>query len=193
MGTNKNIMSKIKRALISLSDKQNLKPLLNCLKKYNIQIISSGGTFKAIKKLKFKCIEVSDFTNSPEILDGRVKTLHPKIHAGILNKRKNKRHKIELKKNSFENIDLVIVNFYPFEETLKNTKNHNKIIENIDVGGPTMVRAAAKNYNDVTVITSTDQYEELINEINLNKGSTTIEFRKKCQSMHLPKLLTMIL
>ena len=179
MGTNKNIMSKIKRALISLSDKQNLKPLLNCLKKYNIQIISSGGTFKAIKKLKFKCIEVSDFTNSPEILDGRVKTLHPKIHAGILNKRKNKRHKQELKKNSFENIDLVIVNFYPFEETLKNTKNHNKIIENIDVGGPTMVRAAAKNYNDVTVITSTDQYEELINEINLNKGSTTIEFRKK--------------
>ena len=172
-------MSKIKRALISLSDKQNLKPLLNCLKKYNIQIISSGGTFKAIKKLKFKCIEVSDFTNSPEILDGRVKTLHPKIHAGILNKRKNKRHKQELKKNSFENIDLVIVNFYPFEETLKNTKNHNKIIENIDVGGPTMVRAAAKNYNDVTVITSTDQYEELINEINLNKGSTTIEFRKK--------------
>ena len=179
MGTNKNIMSKIKRALISLSDKQNLKPLLNCLKKYNIQIISSGGTFKAIKKLKFKCIEVSDFTNSPEILDGRVKTLHPKIHAGILNKRKNKKHKQELKKNSFKNIDLVIVNFYPFEETLKNTKNHNKIIENIDVGGPTMVRAAAKNYNDVTVITSTDQYEELINEINLNKGSTTIEFRKK--------------
>ena len=92
-------MSKIKKALISLSDKQNLKPLLNCLKKYNIQIISSGGTFKAIKKLKFKCIEVSDFTNSPEILDGRVKTLHPKIHAGILNKRKNKRHKQELKKN----------------------------------------------------------------------------------------------
>ena len=98
MGTNKNIMSKIKRALISLSDKQNLKPLLNCLKKYNIQIISSGGTFKAIKKLKFKCIEVSDFTNSPEILDGRVKTLHPKIHAGILNKRKNQRHRQELKK-----------------------------------------------------------------------------------------------
>ena len=179
MGTNKNIMSKIKRALISLSDKQNLKPLLNCLKKYNIKIISSGGTFKAIKKLKFKCIEVSDFTNSPEILDGRVKTLHPKIHAGILNKRKNKIHKQELKKNNFENIDLVIVNFYPFEETLKNTKNHNKIIENIDVGGPTMVRAAAKNYNDVTVITSTDQYEDLINEINFNKGSTTVEFRKK--------------
>lgn len=172
-------MSKIKRALISLSDKQNLKPLLNCLKKYNIQIISSGGTFKAIKKLKFKCTEVSDFTNSPEILDGRVKTLHPKIHAGILNKRKNQRHRQELKKNSFENIDLVIVNFYPFERTLKNTKNHNKIIENIDVGGPTMVRAAAKNYNDVTVITSTDQYKELINEINLNKGSTTIKFRKK--------------
>ena len=172
-------MSKIKKALISLSDKQNLKPLLNCLKKFDIQIISSGGTFKAIKKLKFKCIEVSDFTNSPEILDGRVKTLHPKIHAGILNKRKNKRHEKELKENSFENIDLVIVNFYPFEETLKNTNNHNKIIENIDVGGPTMVRSAAKNYMDVAVVTSSNQYEELIEELKKNNGSTTLEFRKK--------------
>src|SRR6056300_315794 len=172
-------MKKIKTALISVSDKQNLKPLLSCLKKNNIKIISSGGTYKEIKKLKFKCVEVSEFTNSPEILEGRVKTLHPKIHAGILNKRKSKTHLIDIKNNNFENIDLVIVNFYPFEETLKNTRNHDKIIENIDVGGPTMVRSAAKNYKDVTVVTSSDQYDELIEELKKNKGSTSLIFREK--------------
>ena len=172
-------MKKIKTALISVSDKKNLKPLLTSLKKSNIKIISSGGTYKKIKKLKFQCINVSEFTNSPEILEGRVKTLHPKIHAGILNKRNNRIHLKDLKDNNFENIDLVIVNFYPFEETLKKTKNHNKIIENIDVGGPTMVRSAAKNYKDVTVVTSSNQYEELIEELKKNKGSTSFEFRKK--------------
>jgi phosphoribosylaminoimidazolecarboxamide formyltransferase/IMP cyclohydrolase len=172
-------MNKIKTALISVSDKKNLKPLLSCLKKNNIKIISSGGTYKEIKKLKFKCIEVSEFTNSPEILEGRVKTLHPKIHAGILNKRKSKTHLRDIKNCNFENIDLVVVNFYPFEETLKNTKNHEKIIENIDVGGPTMVRSAAKNYQDVTVITSSNQYGELIEELKKNKGTTSLEFREK--------------
>ncbi len=179
MGVSKNLMAKIKRALISLSDKSNLKPLLRCLKKHKIQIISSGGTFKAIKKLKYKCVEVSDFTKSPEILDGRVKTLHPKIYAGLLNIRSNKTHKKQLVKNKFENIDLVIVNFYPFEKIIKTTKNIQKIINNIDIGGPSMVRAAAKNYNDVTVITSTDQYDELINELNKNKGSTSGTFNQK--------------
>jgi phosphoribosylaminoimidazolecarboxamide formyltransferase/IMP cyclohydrolase len=172
-------MKKIKTALISISDKKNLKPLLNSLKRNNIKIISSGGTYKEIRKLRFKCLEVSEFTNSPEILEGRVKTLHPKIHAGILNKRKNKIHLKDLRKNNFENIDLVIVNFYPFLETLKNTKNHDKIIENIDVGGPTMVRSAAKNYHDVTIITSANQYKELIDELKRNKGSTSLEFREK--------------
>ena len=172
-------MKKIKTALISVSDKKNLKPLLTSLKRNNIKIISSGGTYKEIRKLKFKCLEVSKFTESPEILEGRVKTLHPKIHAGILNKRKNRVHLKDLKKNNYENIDLVIVNFYPFAETLKNTKDHNKIIENIDVGGPTMVRSAAKNYHDVTIITSSDQYEELIEELKKNKGSTSLVFREK--------------
>ena len=172
-------MKKIKTALISVSDKINLKPLLKVLTKNKVKIISSGGTYKEIKKLKFKCLEVSEFTNSPEILEGRVKTLHPKIHAGILNKRNNKSHLKDLKNNNFENIDLVIVNFYPFEKTIKNTKNHNKIVENIDVGGPTMVRAAAKNYKDVSVITSSNQYEELIDQLIRNNGSTTLEFREK--------------
>ena len=172
-------MMKIKTALISVSDKKNLKPLLNILRKNKVKIISSGGTYREIKKLKFECLEVSDFTNSPEILEGRVKTLHPKIHSGILNKRNNKSHLKDLKNNNFENIDLVIVNFYPFENTLKKTNNHSKIIENIDVGGPTMVRSAAKNYKDVTVITSSNQYKELIEELNKNKGSTTLQFRKE--------------
>ena len=172
-------MKKIKTALISVYDKKKLRPLLNILKKNKIKIISSSGTHKEIKKLKFKCSEISEFTNSPEILDGRVKTLHPKIHAGILNKRKKKSHSNDLKNNNFENIDLVIVNFYPFENTLRNTKNHNKIIENIDIGGPTMVRSAAKNYTDVTVITSSNQYEQLIQELKKYKGSTSLNFREK--------------
>ncbi len=189
-------MSKIKTALISLSDKDNLKSVLSCLRKHKIRIISSGGTFKTIKRLRFNCLEVSDYTNNPEILDGRVKTLHPKIYAGILNKRKNKKHIGELKKNRFENIDLIIVNFYPFEKMVKKSKNHQNIIDNIDIGGPAMVRAAAKNYNDVTVITSIDQYDSLINEINKNNGSTSTEFRKKMakfaftQSAHYDTLIS---
>ena len=170
---------KIKTALISVSDKRNLKPLLNVLSKNKIKIISSGGTYKEIIRLNFKCLDVSKFTNSSEILEGRVKTLHPKIHAGILNVRGKKSHLKDLKDNNFEDIDLIIVNFYPFEKTLKKTNNHQKIIENIDVGGPTMVRSAAKNYNDVAVITSSDQYEELIQELKKFKGSTSLNFREK--------------
>ena len=143
---------------------------MNSLKKNNVKIISSGCTYNEIKKLKFKCLEVSEFTSFPEILEGRVKTLHPKIHAGILNRRDSKLHLKDLRVNNFENIDLVIVNFYPFENTFKNTNNHNKIIENIDVGGPTMVRSAAKNYKDVTVITSTEQYAKLIDQLKKYKA-----------------------
>ena len=172
-------MNKIKRALISVSDKKNLKSLLSNLKKYNIEIISSGGTFKEIKKLGFKSTEISEFTNFYEILGGRVKTLHPKIHGGILNKRKNKKHLQDMKLNNFKNIDLVIVNFYPFETTIKETSNHEKIIENIDIGGPTLIRAAAKNYNDVTVISSSNYYNELADQLKKNNGSTSLEFRKK--------------
>ncbi len=172
-------MKKIKRAIISLSDKENLSSILKALNKYNIEIISSGGTFKEIKKLKYKCTEVSDYTKFPEILDGRVKTLHPKIHAGILSKRKNRLHKKQLLKNKFDEIDLVIVNFYQFEKVLEGSKNRSKIIENIDVGGPAMVRAAAKNYKFVTVVSKVEQYTELINELNKNNGSTSLEFREK--------------
>ena len=150
---------KIKLALISLSDKSNLNKILKTLKKYNVKIISSGGTSKKIKNLGFKCMEVSKFTKSSEILEGRVKTLHPKIHAGILGKRENKIHQKELKINNYEPIDLVIVNFYQFEKVLEKSKNHGKLIESIDIGGPTLVRSAAKNYKDVAVVTNPGQYE----------------------------------
>ena len=176
-------MKKIKKALISVSDKKNLKFLLKTLSKNKIKIISSGGTFKEIKKLGFKCLEISKFTGSKEILGGRVKTLHPKIHSGILSVRNNRSHTNDLKKNNFEEIDLVVVNFYPFEKTLKNTHNHEKIIENIDIGGPAMVRAAAKNYNDVTVITNCNQYKELSNQLISNKGGTTLDFRQKMSEL----------
>ena len=172
-------MSKIKQALISVSDKNKLKLILGILNKFKIKIISSGGTYKEIKRLGYQCKEVSKFTNSSELLEGRVKTLHPKIHAGILNKRNNKSHKKQMLLNKYESIDLVIVNFYPFEKTLKKTKNKKKIIENIDIGGPTLVRSAAKNFSDVTVVTSIGQYSELIYELQKNKGSTSIEFRQK--------------
>ena len=170
---------KIQKAIISLSDKSEIKLILNTLKKYRVNIVSSGGTTKEIKKLGFKCTEVSEYTNTDEILDGRVKTLHPKLYAGILSKRENKNHKKELKKNNYNEIDLVVVNFYPFEEILKGTKNQNKIIENIDIGGPTLVRAAAKNYKYTTVLTSPLQYKEFILDLEKNKGTTSLEFRKK--------------
>ncbi len=173
------MINKIKNAIISLSDKSNLRPILKKLKKYNIKIISSGGTFKEIKRLGFKCTEVSKYTNSDEILDGRVKTLHPKLYAGILSKRGNKKHNKQLIKYNYEEIDLVIVNFYPFEETLKVTKDHKKLLENIDIGGPTLVRATAKNYNYTTVITSPQQYEEFMLDLEKNEGSTSLRFRKK--------------
>ena len=172
-------MKKISKALISVSDKKDLKLILRSLSKHKIQIISSGGTFKKIKKLGYKCLELSKYTGFKEILNGRVKTLHSKIHAGILSIRGNKSHTRDLKENNFEEIDLVIVNFYPFEKTLEHTTNHKEIIENIDIGGPTMVRAAAKNYNDTTVITRPEQYKELIEELNSNKGKTTLKFRQK--------------
>ena len=172
-------MRKIKQALISVSDKNNLKSILKILKKFKIKIISSGGTYKEIKKLGFNCTEVSNFTKSPEILEGRIKTLHPKIHAGILSKRRNKLHQKDLNANKYEEIDLVIVNFYPLEEIMTKTKKHKTIIENIDIGGPALARAAAKNYNDVTIITKIQQYQKLIKEFKKNNGSISTNFREK--------------
>ena len=174
--------TKIKHALISVSDKENLISLLKLLKKFNIKIISSGGTYKSIRKLGYSCTELSKYTGFKEMLDGRVKTLHPKIHAGILHDRKNKRHQNEMNKQNYPAIDLIVVNFYPFQKIVINTSKAKSIIENIDIGGPTMVRAAAKNYNNVTIITNKNDYPNLINEIEKNKGCTTLEFRELMSS-----------
>ena len=169
---------KIKSALVSVFDKENIPSLLKCLKKHNIKIISSGGTYKSIKKLGYKCIELSNYTGFKEMLDGRVKTLHPKIHAGILHDRKNKAHKTEMSEQKFSPIDLIVVNFYPFQKVVTETKNPNKIIENIDIGGPTMVRAAAKNFKNVTIITNKSDYTPLIKELEKNNGATSLKFRE---------------
>ena len=174
--------TKIRNALISVSDKENLTLLLRMLKKFNIKIISSGGTYASIKKLGYECTELSKYTGFKEMLDGRVKTLHPKIHAGILHDRQNKKHRSEMSKQKFPAIDLIVVNFYPFQKVVTNTFNAKKIIENIDIGGPTMVRAAAKNFNNVTIVTSKNDYSYLIKEIEKNKGTTTLKFRELMSS-----------
>jgi len=173
-------LKKIRRALISVSDKSNLKLILPILKKYKVEIISSGGTYKKIKSMNYSCIDIKEYTGFPEILEGRVKTLHPKIHAGILNIRKNLKHKKDLKKKNIKNIDLVVVNLYPFEKKLK--EKQKKIIEYIDIGGPSLIRAAAKNFNDVTIISDIDDYSQFIKEVKINKGFTSIKFRKLMSS-----------
>ena len=170
---------KIKSALISVSDKTGLNKILKELKKYRVQLISSGGTYKKIRSLGYNCEEVSSFTKFPEILDGRVKTLHPKIHSGILYKRDKNSHKRTIKKLNFKSIDLIITNFYPFENSVNLKKNHQEIIENIDIGGPTLVRSAAKNYKDVVVITKIDNYQKFIDELNSFNGKTSLKFREK--------------
>ena len=169
---------KIKNALISVSDKENISSLLKIFKKYNIKIISSGGTFKTINKLGYNCTEISKYTGFKEMLDGRIKTLHPKIHAGILHDRQNKFHKHEMNKQRFPSLDLIVVNFYPFQKVVQRSKNSKNIIENIDIGGPTMVRAAAKNFKNVAIITNKNDYQSLIKEIEKNKGGTSLKFRE---------------
>ena len=166
------MQQKIKTALISVSDKTDIPMVLKVLKKYNIKIISSGGTYKYIKKLGYVCTEISSYTGFKEMLDGRVKTLHPKIHAGILHDRTNKKHSKEMVKQKFLSIDLIIVNFYPFQKIVTSSSNDKEIIENIDIGGPTMVRAAAKNFKNVLIITNKNDYFDLVNEIE-GVGSTS--------------------
>ena len=151
-----------KTALISLSDKSELKKLINFLDTKNIKILSTGGTYKAIKEITSNVIEVSEFTGFKEMMEGRVKTLHPKIHAGIL-ARRDKDLEV-LANEGYEPIDLVIVNLYPFKNVIAKDCSFEEAIENIDIGGPTMIRSAAKNFKDVVVVSDPKDYENLINE-----------------------------
>jgi len=170
---------KTKKALISVSDKKNLDKILKTLQNYNVELLSTGGTFKYIKDLGYQCTEVSNYTNSEEILDGRVKTLHPKIHGGLLAKADNKEHIDQISRENIDLINLLIVNLYPFEKKLLENANEETLIDNIDIGGPSMLRSAAKNFKFTTVISDPEQYDECINELTKNQGSTSLNFRKK--------------
>ncbi len=171
----------IKTALISVSNKEGIVELCKILTNlYNIKIISTGGTYALLKQNGIEAIEISEYTNSPEMMDGRVKTLHPKIHAGLLCDVSNEEHTSQLINQNFSKIDLVVVNLYPFYQTVLKTNNEAEIIENIDIGGPSMVRSAAKNFAATTVITDPSDYTLFAAELEQNKGSTSYEFRKLC-------------
>ena len=171
-------LKKIKRAIISVSNKSNLDLIMPALKRFDIEIVSSGGSYKKIRNMKYNCIHISNYTEFTEMLDGWVKTLHPKIHAGILSIRKNKKHKKELEQQNIPNIDLVIVDLYPFEKLLNKKMKLQNLIKYIDIGGSTLIRAAAKNFNDVAVISNINDYHKLSKELQVNKGSTSLKFRK---------------
>ncbi|MGX7111494.1 bifunctional phosphoribosylaminoimidazolecarboxamide formyltransferase/IMP cyclohydrolase [Gemella cuniculi] len=167
-----------KRALISVSDKTNIIEFAKGLEKYGFEIISTGGTFTHLKNNGVNCISIEDVTDFPEILEGRVKTLHPKIHGGLLSKRGNELHNKHVQENNIEYIDLVCVNLYPFEETVKkDNASEEEIIENIDIGGPSMLRSAAKNFNDVAVITDILDYNLILDE--LASGEITLATRRR--------------
>ncbi len=171
---------KIKRALVSVSDKIGLVEFARGLESYGIEIISTGGTLNTLKKEGIHAVSVSTFTGAPEILGGRVKTLHPKVHAGILFRRGNEADENEMRHHEYKPIDMVVVNLYPFEKTVaRSGVAEDEIIANIDVGGPTMVRAAAKNFAGVAVVTNPGDYEAVLEELQANDGTLGLEFRRR--------------
>ncbi|MDA7920419.1 bifunctional phosphoribosylaminoimidazolecarboxamide formyltransferase/IMP cyclohydrolase [Verrucomicrobiales bacterium] len=170
----------ISRALISVSDKAGLEDFAKGLNKHNIEILSTGGTAKFIAELGIPVTEVSDFTGFPELFDGRVKTLHPKIHGGLLHRRDIDEHVEQAKKNGILPIDLVVVNLYPFEETVaKEGVTRDEAIEQIDIGGPSMLRSAAKNHSAVTVVVDPDDYQVVLDELDEHEGKTTLKNRER--------------
>ena len=169
----------VKRALISVSDKEGVADFAKELSNIGVGILSTGGTASILSKAGVKIKEVSEVTGFPEMLNGRVKTLHPIIHAGILAKRDDKKHINTLKKHKIETIDILVCNLYPFEKTIQKTKvGMDEVIENIDIGGPTLIRAAAKNYKDVIVVTNKDQYKTVLSSLK-EKGNLSICEKEK--------------
>jgi len=172
---------KINRAIISVSDKTGVEQLASQLQEMGVEIISTGGTLKALKDANVHAVSVSTFTGSPEILGGRVKTLHPKVHAGVLFRRDNPDDVEQMSQSDYRSIDLVVVNLYPFQQTLaRPDANDTEIVENIDIGGPTLIRAAAKNFSSATVVVDPGDYARLIDEMKSGDGTTTLEFRHQC-------------
>ncbi|NRA37562.1 MAG: bifunctional phosphoribosylaminoimidazolecarboxamide formyltransferase/IMP cyclohydrolase, partial [Planctomycetes bacterium] len=173
--------SKIARALLSVFYKDGVVDLATALHERGVELLSTGGTFKAIKDAGLPVIEVSDYTSFPEMMDGRVKTLHPKIHGGLLCLRDNEQHTSIAAEHDIGMIDLVVVNLYPFEDTCnQDSVTLAEKIEKIDIGGPSMLRSAAKNHAFVTVITDPSDYDQLISEMDANDGSSTMNFRQLC-------------
>ncbi len=170
---------KIKRALLSVSDKEGLVEFAQKLSDYGVELLSTGGTAKAIKDAGIDVKDVSDHTGFPEMMDGRVKTLHPKVHGGILSRRDNENHVKAQKDHDIGDIDLVVVNLYPFAETVAKGADYDTCIENIDIGGPSMIRSAAKNHEFVTVITDPQDYNEVLEDLAENNGATTFKLRQK--------------
>jgi phosphoribosylaminoimidazolecarboxamide formyltransferase/IMP cyclohydrolase len=168
---------KVKRAVISVSNKSGLNDLAACLKSYGVEILSTGGTKKYLEGLGLDPMEVSSYTGFPEIMDGRVKTLHPKIHGGILNVRDNAEHQKAMESLGIKHIDMIVVNLYPFKEVISKGCTFEEAIENIDIGGPSMIRASAKNFKYVTVVVDPDDYPKVIENMKANNGATTEELR----------------
>ncbi|KAG9410198.1 hypothetical protein AC1031_018227 [Aphanomyces cochlioides] len=169
----------IRRALLSVSDKTGLVELATFLAGHGIELLSTGGTAKAMRDAGLTVVDVSAYTESPEMMDGRVKTLHPKIHGGLLGVRGNKQHEDDMAKHGIKNIDLMVLNLYAFEATVKSGGNFETCIENIDIGGPSMLRSSAKNHASVVICTNPSQYSTLIEEMKANDAGTTLAFRKK--------------
>jgi phosphoribosylaminoimidazolecarboxamide formyltransferase/IMP cyclohydrolase len=171
---------KITRALISVSDKTGIAAFARALERQGVDIISTGGTAALLRKEKIPVRDISSFTAYPEVLDGRVKTLHPRVHGGLLFKRGNAKHEAKARECGFEPIDLVVVNLYPFEATIaKPGVKLAEAIENIDIGGPSMIRSAAKNYESVTVVVDPADYDAVLENIRDNKGKTTMKLRER--------------
>jgi phosphoribosylaminoimidazolecarboxamide formyltransferase / IMP cyclohydrolase len=171
-------MKKIERAIISVTDKTGVVDFARTLAGFGVQILSTGGTAKALREGGIPVMEISDYTGFPEMLDGRVKTLHPKVHGGILGIRDNEEHVKMMKKHGIENIDLLVVNLYQFEKTVaKEGVTLEDAIENIDIGGPAMLRSSAKNFRDVTVITDPVDYSVVLSEMKEYGGATTLKTR----------------
>lgn len=170
----------IQRALLSVSDKSGLADFAKELHQMGVELLSTGGTAKALRAADLPVTDVSEFTGAPELFEGRLKTLHPKVHGGLLYKRDDKEHLAEAKKHEIPAIDLVVVNLYPFEETIaKDGVSLEDAIENIDIGGPSMLRSASKNYRSVTVVTDPADYSRVIDEMKDHKGDTTLGFREQ--------------
>src|SRR6185503_4709346 len=169
---------RINRALISVSDKSGLVEFARSLASHGVELVSTGGTAKALKDAGLKVRDVSERTGFPEMMDGRVKTLHPKVHGGLLAIRDDKAHAASMQDHGIAPIDLLVVNLYPFEATVQKGAAFDDCIENIDIGGPAMIRAAAKNHNDVAVVVDADDYARVLNELKAHGGATTLALRK---------------